>query len=81
MGVNQDKYKGENVISMASCTTNSIGPLSKIIHENPRPGDIKHSLASIEETKQDLGYEPKYDLIEGLKETIQYFMKLFSLKN
>ncbi len=51
---------------------------SKIIHEKPRPGDIKHSLASIEETKSGLGFEPKFDLIEGLKETIQYFIKLFN---
>jgi len=34
IGVNQDKYKGEDLISMASCTTNCITPVSKIIDEN-----------------------------------------------
>ncbi len=34
MGVNTDKYKGEKLISMASCTTNSIGVVTKVIQEN-----------------------------------------------
>lgn len=50
---------------------------SKIRYEKERTGDIKHSLASIEETKQQLGFQPKHDLMEGLKETINYFIGLF----
>ncbi|GAB6283654.1 MAG: SDR family oxidoreductase [Ignavibacterium sp.] len=46
---------------------------SKIIYKEPRPGDIKHSLASIEKTKCDLNFYPKINLEEGLKNTIEYF--------
>jgi len=53
------------------------GSSSKVIYEPERAGDIKHSLASIENTKKVLGFEPKYDLMEGLKTTIKYFMDLF----
>ncbi len=49
------------------------GSKSKIIYEKERSGDIKHSLASIEETKSKLNFHPDYDLIKGLKETINYF--------
>lgn len=55
-------------------TTNS---KSKIVYNPPRSGDIKHSLASIELSKKELGYVPKYDLKDGLKETITYFMEIF----
>lgn len=53
---------------------------SKIQYEKERAGDIKHSLASIEETKQQLSFQPKHDLMEGLKETINYFIQLFQNK-
>lgn len=50
---------------------------SKIVYEKERPGDIKHSLAYVEDTKKNLGFAPKYDLMQGLKLTIEYFAHLF----
>ncbi len=51
---------------------------SKIIFEKERPGDIKHSLSSILQTKEKLNYSPRYDLATGLKATITYFTEVFS---
>lgn len=33
IGVNETQYAGEDVVSNASCTTNSLAPVAKIIHE------------------------------------------------
>ena len=34
MGVNHQAYKGEAFVSNASCTTNCLAPLAKVIHDN-----------------------------------------------
>lgn len=33
-GVNHKQYKGEEIISNASCTTNALAPIAKVLHEN-----------------------------------------------
>jgi glyceraldehyde 3-phosphate dehydrogenase len=33
LSVNADTYKGENIVSNASCTTNCISPVAKVMHE------------------------------------------------
>jgi UDP-glucose 4-epimerase len=48
---------------------NSIKP----VYEAPRAGDILHSLADISRAR-NFGYQPKYSLEEGLKETLKTFI-------
>ncbi len=33
-GVNQEAYKGEAIVSAASCTTNGLAPVAKVLHDN-----------------------------------------------
>ncbi len=47
---------------------------SKILFAPERAGDIKHSLASIDNTVADLGFAPKCNLEDGLKSTVDYFI-------
>jgi len=51
---------------------------SKLVFKNERAGDIKHSLASIEDTVKMLDFKPEYDLLWGLKETIVFFVAKFN---
>lgn len=43
-----------------------------------RVGDIKHSNASIENTKKYLGYDPEYNMDKGLGLTIEWYKKIYN---
>lgn len=45
----------------------------KIIYGPNRAGDIPHSLASIDKAKRLLGYNPKFSMPEGLKESVKWY--------
>jgi UDP-glucose 4-epimerase len=42
----------------------------------PRPGDVRHSLASIRLARETLGYEPRVGFREGLERTVAYFQSV-----
>ena len=44
-------------------------------HVEPRPGDVKHSLAAIDEARQLLGYEPIVKFEDGLRRAIEWYRK------
>jgi UDP-N-acetylglucosamine/UDP-N-acetyl-alpha-D-glucosaminouronate 4-epimerase len=41
----------------------------------PRPGDVRHSQASIERAGDQLGFKPRIGFEEGLKRTVEYFRR------
>jgi nucleoside-diphosphate-sugar epimerase len=43
------------------------------VHEPPRPGDVKHSLADITAARDLLGYEPRVGFADGLRRTIAWY--------
>ncbi len=51
------------------------------IHYGPeRQGDVPHSLASVEKARKLLGYNPDYQVRDGLKEAIQWYWENLSVK-
>ena len=46
------------------------------VHQEPRPGDVKHSLADISRARGILNYDPKVEIETGLKHTIEFFRKV-----
>ena len=63
--------RGESVTinELAKLVISIIGNNVEPIHQEPRPGDVRHSLADISRART-LGYEPKYSLQAGLAKTI-----------
>lgn len=55
---------------MALCNKNL-----EIEYKEARPGDVKHSLADNSKAKEKFTYSPKFDIKNGLKETIRWFQK------
>lgn len=47
-------------------------------YREPRPGDIRNSLADISLAKELLGYQPTKRFEDGLKETIEFFKQKYS---
>ena len=65
--------KSITIKKLAEWIIEIIGSQSKINFEDERAGDIKHSLASIVNTVEQLKFQPEYDLKTGLEKTIEFF--------
>ncbi len=61
---------------LAGMIMRAAGVNCEIIYQDPRPGDIRYSVADISKAKQELGYAPKYSIEDGIKETVAYFKDL-----
>ena len=59
---------------LSKLVTKLLGRDIKPIYQEPRPGDVRHSLADISKARQ-IGYNHQYSLTEGLKETIREWRK------
>jgi UDP-glucose 4-epimerase len=70
-------YKESTVNEVAKMISDIVkkttGKNVKIIHGATRKGDVKRNYSDISKAKNNLGYEPLYDLATGLQETYGYF--------
>jgi UDP-N-acetylglucosamine 4-epimerase len=44
-----------------------------VVHGPERPGDVSHSLASVDKARELLGYNPGFNIREGLKEAVKWY--------
>jgi nucleoside-diphosphate-sugar epimerase len=53
-----------------------IGKEVEATYAAPRPGEVRHSRADISSAKEKLGYEPAFDLRDGLARTLEHLQRL-----
>jgi UDP-glucose 4-epimerase len=52
-----------------------LGSMVSPLYQEPRIGDVKHSLADIRKGKEIINYEPKVGIEMGLKKTVEFFLE------
>ncbi len=50
-----------------------LGKPIKPIYTDPRPGDIKHTLADLQKAHEKIGYQPRIFFAEGLNQAIDWY--------
>lgn len=61
--------------NLLSVLMNIVGYEVDVVYSEPRPGDVKHSMAGIEKASRMLGYFPQKSLEEGLRLTVEWFAR------
>ena len=65
-----------NLLELLAALNRLLGTDVRPIHQPPRPGDVRESLADIYQARKLLGYEPQVDFHEGLRRSIDYYRRL-----
>lgn len=68
--------KSTNLLTLIDVLNRLLGTNVKPHHTEPRPGDVRESLADITLARRMLVYEPLIDFEEGLRRSIDYYRRL-----
>ena len=71
--VNVGVHRAVSLNQLVQKINHLLGTDAKPIYADPRPGDIRHSLADIRKAKKLIGYEPVAHFEEGLQRSIEYY--------
>jgi UDP-glucose 4-epimerase len=63
-----------SILGLARTIMDITGKVVPVHHADPRPGDIRDSLADISAARERLKYAPGYNLRTGLEETVPWYM-------
>ncbi len=61
------------LLDMIAILNGILGAQIEPVHIDPRPGDVRHSLADIAAAQEALGYRVEVDLREGLRRTVDWY--------
>lgn len=61
------------VNSLFYCINDILNKNITPIYKDPRDGDIRYSYMTYEKIKRELNWKPKYSLMDGIKETLNYY--------
>ena len=67
--------KQTSLNQLLSIIKDILGSAQAPIYDEPRKGDVRHSLADIRKGKELINYEPKVRIETGLKKTVEFFKK------
>jgi UDP-glucose 4-epimerase len=59
-----------SVLDLAETIQQATDTDSGIVHTDPRPADIDHSVADISKDRERLGYKPRLSLREGIESLV-----------
>jgi UDP-glucose 4-epimerase len=68
--------RATTLLQLITALSELLGSKVTPVHEPPRPGDVRESLADITAARQVLGYEPQVNFEEGLRRSIDYYKSL-----
>lgn len=69
VGYNQRTTINDLLYELRRITGSQIDPR----YDSPRPGDVRHSRADCERLREDVDFEPQFDVEEGLRRTVEWF--------
>lgn len=62
-----------SLLELAAMIMEMTGITVPLVHDEPRAGDVRDSLADITRAQQSFGYAPQYTVETGLQETISWY--------
>ena len=58
-----------------SLHTNGIDYIQAPVYRDFREGDVRHSQADISKIKNALGYDPQFDIVQGIRKTMPWYVQ------
>ena len=65
-----DRYSLNQLVATLNET---LGQQIEPVHEAPRAGDVRHSLADVSLARDTIGFVPKINFAEGIRRTVEWF--------